>query len=148
MRLPTFLTLAHVEGRKNAEVLELRGAVAGRLAEVEAFAAGRLELVDLLLVLRERRLVDLDAGRLSKSGMTGSGNSSDHMRRELTRGRSGMLDIERARQADGSGGKARLQQAAAAHLCGAHEIQSRLFGIVYLHLFPPKCRKTIPATPM
>ena len=35
-----------------------------RLADVEALAAGRLQLVDLLLVLRERRRVDLDAGRL------------------------------------------------------------------------------------
>ena len=52
----------HVEGGEHAEVLELRGAVAGRLAEIEALAAGRLELVDLLFVLRERRLIDLDAG--------------------------------------------------------------------------------------
>ena len=61
-RLPTFLTLFMSIGRKNAEVLELRRAVAGRLAEVEALAAGRLQLVDLLFVLGERRLVDLDAG--------------------------------------------------------------------------------------
>src|SRR6266496_489433 len=59
-----------------------------------------------------------------------------------------MFEIERARQTDCSNGDARLEQAAAAHLCGAQQIQSRLFRIVFRHLFPPKCRKTIPTAPI
>ena len=37
-------------------------------AQIEAFTARRLELVDLLFVLREGRGVDLDAGRLLEIG--------------------------------------------------------------------------------
>jgi hypothetical protein len=53
--------LHFVERLENTDVLELQCAVMGRLADVEAFAAGRLQLVDLLLVLRERGRGDLDA---------------------------------------------------------------------------------------
>ena len=58
------LDLRQIVGLQHAEFLELRGAIARRLHEVETFAAGRLKFVDLLFILRERRRIDLDAGRL------------------------------------------------------------------------------------
>jgi len=48
------LELVGVPRPEQAEILELRRAVAASAAQIEAFAAGRLQLVDLLLVLRER----------------------------------------------------------------------------------------------
>ncbi len=53
--------LVGVKRGQDVEVLVLRGPVDGRRAEVKAFAAGGLQLVDLLFVLGEWRLVDLDA---------------------------------------------------------------------------------------
>ena len=58
------IDLLFVDRLQDVDVLELQRAIVRRLAEVETGAAGRLQLVDLLLVLRERRRVDLDACRL------------------------------------------------------------------------------------
>jgi len=60
--------LLFVERLQDVDVLELQSAVVGGLAEVEAGAAGGLQLVDLLLVLREWRRGDLDAGRFLEIG--------------------------------------------------------------------------------
>ena len=67
-KAPRFLIFAEIKGLQHAEFLELRGAVARRLHEIEALAAGRLQFVDLLFILRERRRIDLDAGRLLEIG--------------------------------------------------------------------------------
>ena len=60
--------LAFIERRQQAQFLELRRAVMRRLAQIEAFARGGLQLVDLLLVLAERRGADLDPGCLFEVG--------------------------------------------------------------------------------
>ena len=65
---------ARVERLRDAQFDELRLTVARWLAQVEALSARRLELVDLLLILREGRGVDLDAGRLREVGDQGVGH--------------------------------------------------------------------------
>ena len=133
------LQLVHVEGRENAEVLELRRAVARRLAEVEAFAAGGLQLVDLLFVLRERRLVHLDAGGLLEVRDHRIGEFvRPHEQVELARGRERVLDVERAGEADGAERRGRLQQRAARQHGRAHALPAPSVRILFLHAdFPP-----------
>ena len=115
------LHLVHVEGCQHRQFLELDGAVASRLAEIEAFAASGLQLVDLLFVLRKRRHVDLDARSLLEVRDDRIGEFvRPHQQVQLARRRQGIAAVERCREAHGAEGGSRLQQRAARQRGGSH----------------------------